>query len=248
MTGIFGRLLIAVLTFSIGVFLAPARLPAPAPALPPLLVEINPATAPATAESPPWEPEPVFTGTSKNGELAAVDIDLLVTGAELEISKRRFENLSQKPVRLELDPSETIDGQVIAIHPFPGDSRQFRVEQQFETSLSVNSEGPHQNLTDWKHYTSQWRELERLETNRFRTFAVTEEEMKRFPRVTREEIVKAAFRQGGKGWAEVAEDCTGPDEGPCIIGRSRVSFRISARINGRWTVIHRIDALFPMGC
>lgn len=248
MTGIFSRLLITALTFSIGVFLVPAPISAPLPGLPPVTEEYPLPEPLPLADDPPLFPEPpAIRSTSKTGELAAIGI---FTQIDMESGpvERRIERPSRPPVYMDMELGENIEDEVIALYPFPGDKREFRVEQQFETSMSVTEEGPHLDLTDWKHYTSEWRELKRIEKNWFRTFTLTEEERSRFPAVTREEIYKVVLKDGGKGMAELARTCKGPKEGACIVTASRISIRILARINGRWTVIHQIDAMLPMGC
>lgn len=72
------------------------------------------------------------------------------------------------------------------LHPKSGVKAKFRIEQQYETSLSLMKEGPHLDLSNWKHHVSPWDALEEAEANAFLSKEVASSE---FPDVSNAEIV-----------------------------------------------------------
>ena len=107
----------------------------------------------------------------KTRHLAAIEIQRF--DPEFEVEETKIEDLSSKPINFDLDLSHSIENQIIVLHPFLNDAREFKIEQQFETSMSVSDEGPHIDLTDWRHYTSDWQEIKKLEGNRFLTSKIS---------------------------------------------------------------------------
>lgn len=122
--------------------------------------------------------------------------------------------------------------------------------QNYETSLTVMNEGPHIDLTDWKHYVSDWQKLDITE-NEFKTLDYSLSDQTKFPDVTPNEIVQAVKERlinDSGGWLELAKECKGANDGPCGISISRINLKIvTTDIKGVKTerlVIFEI----PMGC
>lgn len=247
MTGIFSRLLISALTFSVGVFLVPS--PAPLPAISSIEEQTQPLSAPAISDThAAAEPYDIL---ARNGNLQAIELKQLTPG-EQRVRGQIFDDLSSQPLDIELDVGEDWDGELLILHPFPGDSREFRIEEQFETSMSVlhfiDGTPAQLDLTGWKHYTSGWSELKNLGENNFLVRSRSAGETRKFSAVTRKEIYETVVKREGKWWGEIAKTCKSADSGPCFVWTSRRSFRIFARIHGKWTLIHRIDTRGTLGC
>ena len=68
----------------------------------------------------------------------------------------------------------------------------FKIEQRYETSLTIMNEGPHIDLLDWKHYISERKELETGDGLTFLSKEVSSEE---FPEVSQTEIVKTVRKE-----------------------------------------------------
>lgn len=236
-------LCVAVLTFIIGAIFALILVEKHQPVL-----EVEtPALIEPLATSNPIKP--VYSQKSspqKSRYLEAVE--MVRFDPEFEGPEIKFEGISAIPIDFDLDLSQTIENQIIALHPYPNDSREFKIEQQFETSMSVSDEGPHLDLTDWKHYTSDWQEIKKLEGNRFLTSKISESDYERFPKVTSKEIYNAVLKRSGKRWADYVRSCKTPTDAPCLVSVSRISFRIKAKENGKWNVIHKLNVSIPMGC
>lgn len=142
----------------------------------------------------------------------------------------------------------------ITLRPLVPGTR-FRMEQRYETSLTVMDEGPHMDLLDWKHHVSEWEEMQSKGSV---TFVSREVMADQFPLVTHAEIVDAVrvesdkwAQQGadqGKRWINLAETCEGPKAGACNVSVSRVMLRVQVVEAGEWKTIQTIEIAVPMGC
>ncbi len=140
-------------------------------------------------------------------------------------------------------------------HPKSGGKAKFRIEQQYETSLSLMREGPHLDLSNWKHHVSSWDTLEETETNTFLSKEVSSSEL---PDVSNAEIVSGVkaelakwSAQGyslGGDWAELAKKCKSPKDDPCGVSISQVRLKISVKDGNDWKAIQIIKLIVPMGC
>ena len=160
---------------------------------------------------------------------------------------------SSSVIRLDLGLGDST-AKSITLQP-KTEGRQFRVEQRYETSLTLMNEGPHMDLVDWKHYISQWQVAEKRSGL---TFLSKEVSSDRFPKVTQTEIIEAARAQSkkwasrgydaGERWVGLARQCKGPNEYPCGVSVSKVILRIMVREAGAWKEIQNIELIIPMGC
>lgn len=148
-------------------------------------------------------------------------------------------------VRLWAELGERLEGQLIQIQA--ESDYTFVVEFCYQTSVSISGEGPHCDLYDWKHYTSDWIELEEENPNEFRVIKLSEEEMEMFPDVDMLDLKEAALDGCGEGWADLVGETDSPFEYPCWVGVSSHFIRISySKDSEKIQKIIRID--LPMGC
>ena len=193
-------------------------------------------------------------------------IEIKSHNTEYPVTARRLEDLSTNPVSVDLDLGESIEDQIIILHTYPGESREFKVEQQFETSLTVMGEGPHFDLLDWKHHTSEWEEIKMIGRNEFLTNRIGESESSKFPNVTGKEIsaaVKEAERklyadyyeaaESGvdpvdEKWSRLARTCKSPQDYPCAVSVNKIRFQIKVKDGDQWKIIRRVEFNVPMGC
>lgn len=164
-----------------------------------------------------------------------------------DFAGRVFKNLSEHPIYVDLDLGESIENQTILLRgasPYV----EFKIEQQFETSLTVMDEGPHLDLTDWKHYRSEWREIKKLDDNKFLTLKLSEADSSRFPKVSMREIYSEVARRGDDKWTKLARSAKTVNDYPLGVGVSKISLRIKVREDNQWRVIKRLEFIIPMGC
>ncbi|MNU87644.1 hypothetical protein D3C71_774300 [compost metagenome] len=132
---------------------------------------------------------------------------------------------------------ETAEGQELKI--ISCELSDLKVEISYETSLSIHFAGEHFELTDWKHFTSEWRVLTENE-NSYLIPEITPEESKQFPHYTIAELKKKAVDDKLKGVYT-------QKEGIPIVGISRIFVRISGFKKKHYK---RYLLVFeePMGC
>ncbi|WP_282126297.1 hypothetical protein [Marinifilum flexuosum] len=98
--------------------------------------------------------------------------------------------------------------------------------QRFENSITIMNEGPHCDMLEWKHYTSDWKKVEKYEEFSYTSNSISEEQMEKFIPVDLDEFKEAVKEHCGEGWAELVKDVTSVTEYPCGVGTSKIELRI----------------------
>ncbi len=151
-----------------------------------------------------------------------------------------------KELSFYLEYGDTLSESVVQIK---GTTNSVRIATQLETSLSVNREGPHLDLIEWKHCTSDWIPLQYVIEGRFIFPELTDEVTSCFPKVTHIEMREEVFRVGGESWVNTLEE-KGLPEGysPISVSLSTVRIRIEEKIGGKWVLVTIVHVSIPMGC
>lgn len=121
----------------------------------------------------------------------------------------------------------------------------FKIYLETETSVTIMDEGPHLDLTDFKHGKSKMAVLEKNE-NEF-TFLDLSKEIE-FPEVSIKELVEEARKIGGEEWAQIAKKCKTPHEYPCKVSPSRHTLKVEKEVDGKWIDQGSLILIPPMGC
>ena len=233
---------VALLTFTLGAVVY--YLTASKPSFQPIpVVEIKPFEVrheygPSKSETPMQPAAPV-----EFSALFAYGVEDQVLGTiPVKLSKTRV-------VMNNLDIGDDIYGKEITI--VGGDkSAQYRIFERYRTSMTVMGEGPHLDLIDWRHYDSEWIELDQLGQRKFRTLAYKQMDTSKFPSVTKSELI-SAVRKRASDWPAVvklAKTCRNPNDEPCSVSDSSLYFRIEKRAGDRWTIVGMVEVYIPMGC
>ena len=201
-------------------------------------------------------PEPVFDPqVSVQGEAANYlhGIEIRNADGSIPYSETTIEFPSPTVIRLNLGLGDPMT-KSITLQPRI-DGREFKVEQRYETSLTLMNEGPHMDLLDWKHYISEWEEVESRDGLTFLSKEVSSDE---FPTVTSAKIIGAVraesakwSKQGydvGERWIDLARQCPGPTTYPCGVSVSKITLRIRVKEPDLWKDILTIELQIPMGC
>ena len=144
------------------------------------------------------------------------------------------------------DLGETIEKQNIKIETSLLEN--VKVEQRYETSITIMDEGPHCDLTEWKHFTSEWKPLERIKSQ-YICLSYSEKETEKFPQTTIEELKAEVKSKYGEKWAKYIENVTSLTEYPCGIGISRYFLRITGQFKTNGKKISKLIVIEnPMGC
>jgi hypothetical protein len=75
-----------------------------------------------------------------------------------------------------------------------------KIEQSYQTSMSIQGEGPHYDLTDWKHYNSKWIILKPISSGKYQCVTYGEDDAERFPKITLEEVKNQIKGEDRKEW------------------------------------------------
>lgn len=151
--------------------------------------------------------------------------------------KSEVRKLGSGPFYLEL--GEKVKGVLLK-----GDG-DFRLSQQTQSSVTVMNEGPHLDLLNWKHGISPWVILKKSDG----LFLYQEQFIEKdFPKVSKEELLKAVHKEGGERWVETAKGCKDPGSYPCGIAPSLYLFKVEQKVEGKWQEIGKISLYPPMGC
>ena len=123
-----------------------------------------------------------------------------------------------------------------------------RVFQSYENSITIMNEGPHCDMNDWKHYNSDWAEIEffndTIETNSY-----SEEEWNKFIDVDMSEFIDAVRLHCGERWANLAEGAKSPTDYPSGVSMSRIYLKVEYSNDKTGMVSTKIIAFeIPMGC
>ena len=170
-----------------------------------------------------------------------LEIEPLELWEQSKLLDRTF--LADSEVDIEL--GESLEGSTIKV--VNSQLSNINMEMRFETSITIMNEGPHCDLVNWKHYTSDWSELSSEGTNIFKAASYSTKDWERFPEVTVDEILEAV-KQECSGWEEHARTIKSPNDYPSAVGVSRYFLRISGTDKTGKQVTRTLTFNVPMGC
>lgn len=150
-------------------------------------------------------------------------------------------------ILIDLDLASTVEGKPIFIKNTILDD--IRIDQQFETSLTMTNEGPHLDLLDWKHMTSDWIEIQKIDSTQYLSKVFKDIKELGFPEFTEEELYQYLIKIGRSDWAILIKEPLYSDgQKHYDIGISTIKFRIQG-INKDGDQIRKVIIFkIPMGC
>jgi hypothetical protein len=174
------------------------------------------------------------------------EFSIEIDSVEVWDEEGKLKEQQKDTARIYLELGETIIEQVLKVHEIK--KGEIRIYQRFENSVTVMNEGPHCDLTEWRHYNTDWKEL-KIENGQFLTDSYSEEDSEKFIEVDMNELREVVRAQCGDGWAEYVKDVKSLTEYPYGISTSRIFFKIIFSEQGTVEEIERIVSFeIPMGC
>ena len=152
----------------------------------------------------------------------------------------------KKTTNAYLDLGENLSNKTVRIAA--KDGANFKVQIQLETSLTIMDEGPHLDLINWKHCTTEWREVEKISGSEFILPVLEKINVDCFPNVTAAEIRAEALKLGGERWANLIKQDASINDYPLSTALSLVRIKIEEKISGEWQTITVLHFSIPMGC
>lgn len=183
--------------------------------------------------------------TAQNAEVTfdnfTLEIEPLVLWEQSKLLEKTF--LVDAEVDIEL--GEELEGATIKI--VNSKLTELTIDMRFETSITIMNEGPHCDLIDWKHHTSDWVPLQIIKSNSCKANNYTNLDKEKFPKVTVDEIVEAVEKHC-VGWGEIAKTIKSINEYPSAVSVSRYFLRISGKDETGNKVTRILTFNVPMGC
>lgn len=159
-----------------------------------------------------------------------------------------------------LDLGDQVYGATLQVQPATS-GETYRVRVQYETSLGLSAEGPHLDLTEWKHCVSDWQVAQAIDVVSFELPTPTSKQGECFPAYTQAELTAAvhayARNAGDPGMAErwldglrtppLGMSQTTLSVSP-FVAISEVRVKVEVLRTGKWIEVTRIVFAPPMGC
>ena len=186
----------------------------------------------------------LIMSSSANADLTMIEI---YSNDLTQLSQSyRFHPPFSKESTAYLELGDNLDGQLVKL--ISSDTDEFRVHIQYETSLTVMDEGPHLDLIDWKHCTTEWLPAAESSSNIFTLPQESQANLDCFPSVTPNEIRDAVLKYGGERWASLLKDNVNINTYPLATAVSSIRIRVQRLSGKKWVQDALISVKVPMGC
>lgn len=179
-------------------------------------------------------------------EFTFTDFDFTIYNASF-YENRIINGINKDTVSTYLELGEYLDSATIEIHH--GGVHNIEIYQMHENSISIQNEGPHCDLIDWKHYYSDWVRIKQLNNYDFVAETYTEKDWEIFIDISNEELQNAVLNHCGEEWAEHISEIKNYNDYPSSVSMSRIFFKIVLTHNQTEKITEQIIAIeIPMGC
>ena len=123
------------------------------------------------------------------------------------------------------------------------------IEQRYQTSVTIMKEGPHCDLTDWKHFYSDWKRLEPTSVGQYISDSYSEKEQKIFPNISIEDLKKEVKNQCGEDWFQLVDSIKNPNDYPSGVSISRYYLKVTGKNTFTNSIVTKIIVIEnQMGC
>ncbi len=111
------------------------------------------------------------------------------------------------------------------------------------------NEGPHCDLTDWKHFYSDWKSLQTNKKGQFICNKYSEKDYEKFPEISIEDLKQKVKEQCGEEWFNLLDKVKIPTEYPSGVSISRYFLRITGQDKNKGETVTKLIIIeTPMGC
>lgn len=160
---------------------------------------------------------------------------------------KKIDQIQKDSVEIYAELGETIEGQLISISS--DQLTNLRVEQRYETSVTIMNEGPHCDLIDWKHFYSDWNKLQANSKGQFICDKYSLKDHEKFPEIPIDDLKQKVKEQCGDDWFKLVEKVKFPTEYPSGVSISRYYLKVTGqRKDNQQTITKLIIIEMPMGC
>ncbi|MDY7026269.1 MAG: hypothetical protein SVC26_08040 [Pseudomonadota bacterium] len=175
------------------------------------------------------------------------EFELLINEQYADIYEASYED---KRWVIEPDFYFMLSGVIIEVEPAEA---AIRLQMQVKSQVSIQNEGPHLDLLEWK---SQLSDLEVIPLDRQNRAVLPDivVDQSAFPEFSKAELRAAVFGAGGQHWVKVLDyyDSLKLDYGewisPVMILPSEVYIKVERWSDGQWIEVEELVFILPMGC
>jgi hypothetical protein len=149
-------------------------------------------------------------------------------------------------IRINVALGDSPEGKIITINN--KDYKHVSIFQQFENSVTIMNEGPHCDLTGWKHYYSSWEPLQAISKTKFKTLQYSSAQRRQFMDIDIDQLKTEVENKCGKDWRNYVNDITTVNDFPADIGISRIFLKVLLTNENDEVTEKIIEFQIPMGC
>ena len=196
----------------------------------------------------------VFNGFLTETELRKrfkINLDafiLTIDSLDAWVDEKVLLKTNKDTINVAIELGETIQEKTIRIKHHT-DYKDIQIFQKHKNSISIMDEGPHCDLTDWKHYYSSWVPLKALsKRNQFKTNSYSEEAWNKFIKVDINEFKQAVNTHCGERWSDLIKDVKSVSEYPSGVSISTIYLKIIFTKLSDEKIEKVIAFEIPMGC
>lgn len=127
--------------------------------------------------------------------------------------------------------------------------KKIEVFQRYENSITIMDEGPHCDLTEWKHFYSEWKKLPYNKIkNSFKTFKYSTKDWEKFIPVKINELKSAVDEFCGEKWSKLIKNIKTANEYPSGVSMSKIFLKVILTNKNDQITEKIIEFEIPMGC
>jgi hypothetical protein len=175
------------------------------------------------------------------------DLEVLVEDLVIMNHNLGLNKIQSDTIKYTVELGDTPEEKMLYIKPFIH-YKKVEVFQSYTTSMTVMNEGPHCDLVNWKHYSSDWVPIRLKGNNTFQICSYSEEDRDVFVDVQIDELVKAVGTRCGNSYAELVKDIQSITQYPIGISISTIYLKIIVTDLENNTIEKIIAFEFPLGC
>jgi hypothetical protein len=184
--------------------------------------------------------------SSKITQIQIAGIEVGLYDVEFWNSEEEFISTKNDTCHVQPDLGSTVQGKFVLVNSSVFEN--ITIEQQYETSMTVMNEGPHLDLLNWKHYTSDWVELKKVDENIYKSIKYSNNDYSSFPDFTEDELYEYINSIGFPKWANLVKNPTFQDGSHYTPGISSIRFRITGIDEKGEQITKYIECEIAMGC
>ena len=175
------------------------------------------------------------------------DFSLIIENIKAWDENNELEKIQNDTVLISLDIGEIITNNLIKI--FDSKYDKIKIYQRFENSITINNEGPHCDLINWKHYTSKWIELKQIRNGIFETILLDSKQAEKFIEIEIVDFKNAVKKSCGNDWVQLIKDIKSVRDYPCEISTSKIELIVKLIDNSTQETMEKYLIFdIPMGC